>query len=300
MPYPSTVTAFTNPIPTDRLNNPSHSSIETAQNTGLTELQTYIGVTTGVSASAVGTLLYDIKAPGSDGGGHIQTAIKGGTGQTSYIKGDILVAQSTSTLSKLAIGADNQIIQANSSTATGINWVNNDTPKVSTSASVITVTEGASASVYSITLPGSTLGTSNVVRTTLPITGWKFPSQNSVIAIARYGGQTVGSIMLTSTGSSSVIGEIKHTIIANNSSVLQRHIVEINGMIWNSDMGNLAQQLNLGLSTQVPTSIVSFSTKVMGISSINSSAGQTLGMEVRLLGSNGFMDVAGHIVEKIT
>ena len=300
MAYPSTITSFSNPIPSDRLNSPSHSSVETAQNTGLTELQTYIGVNTGATASTIGTLLYDIKAPDSNGGGHVQTANTGGTGQTMFTKGDILVAANSSTLSKLVVGADNQILVANSSTATGINWANNNTPKVSTNASVITIVENTTASVYSITLTGSTLGTSNAVRTTIPITRWGFAGSNSVIAIARYGGQTVGSIMLYSAAANSVVGEFKHTMVANNSATAQRHIVEVNGMMWDANLGNFPQQPYLLLGTNVSASIVSFNNKVMGTSSINSSADQTLGMEVRLLGSNGVLETAGYIVEKIT
>src|SRR3990167_1137252 len=119
MPYPSTISAFTNPQATDRLNSPSHSSIESAQNTGLTELQTFVGTT---NASAVGTLIYDIRAAGSDGGGHVQTANKGGTGQTSFSKGDILVAQSSSVISKLAIGANNTDLTASSGDSVGMKW----------------------------------------------------------------------------------------------------------------------------------------------------------------------------------
>jgi len=119
MSYPSTISSFTNPNPTDRLNNPSHSSIESAQNAGLTELQTFIGTT---NSSMLGTLIYDIRSPQSDGGGHVQSANKGGTGQTTYSKGDILIASSSSVLTKLAIGLDTQVLTANSAMATGIYW----------------------------------------------------------------------------------------------------------------------------------------------------------------------------------
>lgn len=120
--YPSTLTSFTNPSPLDRLNSPSHSSIETAQNNALVGLQTFIGVTTGANASAIGTILYDVKAAGSNGGGHVQTANKGGTGQTQYAKGDILVAQSSSVLTKLAVGGNETVLVADSTTATGVKW----------------------------------------------------------------------------------------------------------------------------------------------------------------------------------
>ena len=120
MPYPSTVTSFTNPLPTDKLNSPSHSSIETAQNTGLMEIQTFVGTL----SSAVGTLVYDVRGANSNGGGHVQTANKGGTGQTSFTKGDLLVATSSSVLAKLAIGAANKALVVDATAAAGMSWGN--------------------------------------------------------------------------------------------------------------------------------------------------------------------------------
>ena len=48
----------------------------------------------------------------------------GGTGYTTYSKGDLLVGAG-STLIKLPVGADNYILSANSSTATGLSWIVN-------------------------------------------------------------------------------------------------------------------------------------------------------------------------------
>lgn len=119
MPWPSILSALTDPLPTQRQNSPSHSSIETNQNTAIEEIQTFVGT----SSSALGTLMYDIRAAASNGGGHVQTANKGGTGQTSFTKGDILVAQSTSVLTKLAAGTDGYIFVADSSQNVGVKWV---------------------------------------------------------------------------------------------------------------------------------------------------------------------------------
>lgn len=119
MAYPSTIGTISNPTANDKLNSPSHSGIERAQSSNISEIQTFIGTT---ETSTVGTLIYDIRSPQSNGGGHVQTAVKGGTGQTSFTKGDILVAQSASVLSKLAIGTDGQSLVADSTTNTGIKW----------------------------------------------------------------------------------------------------------------------------------------------------------------------------------
>jgi hypothetical protein len=116
--FPSVVSTISNPIATDKLNSPSHSSIETAQNDAISKLETFVGTL----SSAAGTLIYDIRAAASGGGGHVQSANKGGTGQTTFTKGDILVAQSSSVLSKLAVGSNDQALTADSGQATGVKW----------------------------------------------------------------------------------------------------------------------------------------------------------------------------------
>lgn len=121
--FPSVLTTFTDPTPTNRLNSPSHSSIESAQNSGISQLEAVIGVSG--DSSVVGTYEYWVKSPASNGGGHVQTANKGGTGQTAYTKGDILVAKSSSVLSKLAIGSYGQVLQVDSTTDTGLKWSSN-------------------------------------------------------------------------------------------------------------------------------------------------------------------------------
>lgn len=118
--FPSILTTYSNPQPSDKLNSPSHSGIETNQNSGLGQVEAVIGVEG--STSVVGSLQYLIKSPGSNGGGHIQSANTGGTGQTSFNKGDLLVGQSTSVLSKLAVGTDSYILKADSTTPTGVAW----------------------------------------------------------------------------------------------------------------------------------------------------------------------------------
>lgn len=64
------------------------------------------------------------------GGGQITDAAlsaavgvaKGGTNQTSYTKGDILVATGSTTLAKLAVGSDTQVLTADSAQASGVKW----------------------------------------------------------------------------------------------------------------------------------------------------------------------------------
>src|SRR3990167_3316852 len=290
MAYPSTISSFSNPIPTDRLNSPSHSSVETAQNTGLTELQTYIGVITGANASAIGTLIYDVKALGSDGGGHVQTAIKGGTGQTTYTKGDILVAQSSSTLSRLTVGEDNQILSSNSSVASGLNWVATSTNKVNVSASILGRFSiiGESSLMTAVAIPGSVLGLNNAVRTTVYVNKWD-ANQNtsSVIARAIYGNNIVASVVFGTniTVTENVGGTFIYTLMGNAGVSAQRGILEVK-------MGN-QQYINNAIPASSVIAIFQYST---GTASVNSSAPQTLGMTIQGPSGDGFT-VGGTIVE---
>ncbi len=118
--FPSVLTTYTDPFATNRLNAPSHSGIERAQNSGVSQVEAVIGVEG--SASVVGSLQYLIKSPASDGGGHVQAVNKGGTGLTSYNKGDLLIGSSSSVLTKLAVAPDGAFLKTNSSVATGITW----------------------------------------------------------------------------------------------------------------------------------------------------------------------------------
>lgn len=118
--FPSILNTFNRPTPTDRLNSPSHSALHNTVSSVLGQVQATIGVEG--ANSVVGTLMYNVRSPASDGGGHIQTAVRGGTGQNTFTKGDLLVATSASVISKLAVGTDNSFLKANSSVAAGVEW----------------------------------------------------------------------------------------------------------------------------------------------------------------------------------
>lgn len=117
--YPSVLSSLTDPQATDRLNSPSHSGVERAQNSAIEQLEAVVGIQ---NSSVVGSIQYKLTNSASDGGGHVQSANKGGTGQTSYTKGDLLVAQSSSVLSKQSIGSDGYVLTADSTQSTGIKW----------------------------------------------------------------------------------------------------------------------------------------------------------------------------------
>lgn len=70
MSYPNSLDTFTNPLGSQTLNSPSHSGIETAQNTALSALETKVGVD---SSAITTTLDYLLKSTSSSNPGHKHT-----------------------------------------------------------------------------------------------------------------------------------------------------------------------------------------------------------------------------------
>ena len=163
--FPSVLSTISDPAATDRLNSPSHSSIESSQNDAVEKIETFVGTL----SSAVGTLMYDIRAAASDGGGHVQGANKGGTGQTTFVKGDLLLAQSSSVISKLAIGANSDVLVADSSQQLGVRWGAARIAVSHASVSTFNFDRSSTMSVLSVNILGSTLGITGVIRATIPM-----------------------------------------------------------------------------------------------------------------------------------
>lgn len=285
--FPSILTSYTNPTPTNRLNAPSHSSIESAQNSGLSQLEDVIGVEG--ANSVVGSFQYIIKSPASNGGGHTQSANTGGTGQTSFTKGDTLVASSSSVLSKLSVGTDGQFISADSTQPTGIRWVNNAPiiGFVTTPISVLNTT--AVTPVYSSVLTTGFFGANTGVR----VKGncsiqWTQNQGPTVTAAVNYNSSVVGMINLSPS---------------YNVSGGGNNLLSFNGN-WEIDvmnMNNKSSQLsvsqvlltckNLGLTPQ--TSYADTSTSIVG-NYVDTSVPVTLSVTY----SNQFASVGGGVFSK--
>lgn len=284
--FPSVLNTFNRPAATDRLNSPSHSALHNTVSSALGQVEAVIGING--ANSVVGTMMYDLRSPASGGGGHVQAVNKGGTGLTSYTKGDVLVAQSSSVLTKVAVGIDGQVLVASSVAATGLNWATAPGGKIQNIASLISMVDASNfTSVYSVTIPASTLGTNNAVRATSYVNFTQFTS--SIHATVYYGGGYVSSVMLTAPDNAAMnaSGQIKFTLIANNSASLQRGILEVNAS---------APQ---NFTAPLPHYSV-IARYVMNTASVNSAIDQNLGMQLK--GGQG--DVLGTIhattVEKIT
>ena len=165
MTFPSTLSTFSNPVATNSLDSPSHSSVEGAQNSTIGQIETVIGQDGGPSASSLGTIVGDLRNPDSGGGGHIQTAVKGGTGQTSFTKGDLLIAQSSSVIQKLAVGANDEALIADSNESGGVKWGARELPLLQRVTTDITKSNTTDPAVgIDTTILGSVLGSGGVIR----------------------------------------------------------------------------------------------------------------------------------------
>ena len=73
----------------------------------------------------------------------------GGTNIASYTKGDLIAASATTTLNKLNVGTNGQILAANTSTTTGLEWVDNQQGTVTevTVTAPLTVSTGTTTPV---------------------------------------------------------------------------------------------------------------------------------------------------------
>lgn len=120
MPFPSVLSSFPRPNPTDRLNSPSHSSLHNSVSSALGQVEAVIGVEG--ASSVVGTLEYLIKSPASNGGGHVQSPTTGGTGLTTFTKGDLIVGSGTNVLSRQSVGTDATVLTADSTQSNGVRW----------------------------------------------------------------------------------------------------------------------------------------------------------------------------------
>lgn len=287
--FPSIISTFSQVSASDRLNSPSHSALHNSVGSVLTQVQTVIGT----DASILGTIIGDLRNPNSTGGGHVQSATKGGTGQTTFTKGDLFVATSPSVISKLAVGTDGQQLISDSSVAAGVRWAPGSSNKISESgaSSVAGNDTVVESSVFSVSIPGSTLGTSNAIRATLFVNGLDAGAVSSVLVQANYGRMPIASVKLLLGGNgfatSGYKGYIQTTLLSNSSSVLQT-----SNMIVNVTKD--------ALSIDSP-SVIGARATLFGTSSINSSASETFGMTVRFStadSSNG-LRFNGYVIEKI-
>lgn len=292
MPFPSTFSTFTRPATTDRLNNPSHSTLENNQSSTIGQIEVVIGRSG--DNSVLGTIIGDLRSPNSKGGGHVQGVAFGGTGQTTFTKGDLLVAASASVLAKLAGGGDGQVLIASTAAATGMAWGQIPGNRIATNTSIFALSVASTtgvgpSSVMSASVLGSTLGTSGVVRSTLFISNLRLTSKASIQVNAIYGNTVVASVVLAPGASAtSIVGKIQFDLMANGAT--------------NAQVGYLTTNIFRQIPS-VETNAFNLQTFIRGTSTEDSAAPKVIGFTARAgLGGQAeddFIVPNGYIVEKI-
>ena len=140
-------------------------------------------------------------------------AARGGTGNGSYVKGDLLVASGATSLERLGVGSNGQVLRANSATVTGLEWGTDfvgTVTTVSSSTAALTVANAtttpaltlrsATTSVNGIVqLSDSTSTTSSVLAATPTAVKAAFDLANA--ALPKAGGTVTGQVLFGTAGS---------------------------------------------------------------------------------------------------
>jgi len=137
---------------------------------------------------------------------------RGGTNIASYSKGDLLAASDATTLNKLAVGTNGYILSANSSEATGLEWIANTVGTVTnvTGTSPVQVATGTTTPVISVDA-GSTSAAgilqltdgvaSSSTTTAATPNGVKTAYDLANAALPKSGGTVTGEVLISNTGS---------------------------------------------------------------------------------------------------
>ena len=133
---------------------------------------------------------------------------RGGTGLASYTKGDILGASAATTLTKLTVGTNGQVLRANSATATGLEWGNDFVGTVTTvTSSTGALTVATATTTPALTIRAATTSVNGIVQlsdstsTTSSIlaatpTAVKAAYDLAALALPKAGGTVTGDITL--------------------------------------------------------------------------------------------------------
>ena len=138
---------------------------------------------------------------------------RGGTGLASYTKGDLLGASASTTLTKLAVGANGTVLTADSAETTGLKWAAATTGTVTTvtsSTTALTVAtatttpaltiRSATTSVDGIVQLSDSISTTSSVLAATP-TAVKSAYDLAALALPRAGGIITGALEIGTTGS---------------------------------------------------------------------------------------------------
>jgi hypothetical protein len=137
---------------------------------------------------------------------------RGGTNVASYTKGDLLAASASTTLTKLPVGTNGQVLRANSATATGLEYgadfVGTVTTVTSSTAALTVATatttpaltiRAATTSVDGIVQLSDSTGTTSSVLAATP-TAVKSAYDLAALALPKAGGTVTGELLIGNAG----------------------------------------------------------------------------------------------------
>ena len=204
---------------------------------------------------------------------------RGGTNVSSYTKGDLLAASASTTLTKLAVGTNGQILKANSATATGLEWgadaagtvtsVTGTAPisvATGTTTPAISVSSASTSAAGVVQLSDSTSTTSSVLAATSTAVKSAYDLANA--ALPKAGGTVTGNINLD-TGVSLVFEgttadphEITLTVV-DPTADRTLYLPNIDGtLISSGDTGTVTNTMLAGSIADTKLSTISTAGKV--------------------------------------
>jgi len=137
---------------------------------------------------------------------------RGGTGIAAYTKGDLIVPTGTTTLDKLGVGTNGYILSANSSEATGLEWIANQVGTVTsvsgtapiqvatgTTTPAISITTGTTSAVGVLQLTDGVASSSTTTAATP--NGVKTAYDLAALALPKAGGIISGQLLLNENAS---------------------------------------------------------------------------------------------------
>jgi hypothetical protein len=203
----------------------------------------------------------------------------------------LLVAQSATVIAKLAVGPDGAGLVTDSSVAAGVKWGTPGGTKLAASGSTFSLMDGVEQSIFGVTIPGSLLGTSNVVRSKVFLRNYNIVNGNNMLFKGLFGGNVVASVIVAPTATpapnTSISGTLEYTLIGSGTNT-QKAIMELK-----------MSGENQTYAASVQTIFKYFS----ATSSVQTSPSQTFGIVSSVKGTSDtsslFARVEGYTVEKI-
>jgi hypothetical protein len=102
-------------------------------------------------------------------------------------KGDLLVATAADTVSRIAVGANDTVLTADSSTATGVKWATPAAASPASGSAVVTTTQTTTSSTYTdLTTSGPAVTLTTGTKALVIVTCLIFQSQNEKQGYAGY------------------------------------------------------------------------------------------------------------------